>query len=82
MAAAASGKFWDMHDKLLKSQLRLDVASLRAYGVDVDVGEAIAQSRYASQIKRDQDEAARFGARRTPSVFINGRPLSGAVGLC
>jgi protein-disulfide isomerase len=80
MAAAERGKFWPMHDKLFKNQQALDKDSLVKYGqeVGVDVKAAIETNKYAAQIKLDQDEAAKFGARGTPSFFINGRPLSGA----
>jgi protein-disulfide isomerase len=80
MAAAEKGKFWPMHDKLFKNQQALDKDSLIKYGneVGVDVKGAIETNKYAAQIKADQDEAAKFGARGTPSFFINGRPLSGA----
>src|SRR5213076_1726338 len=54
--------------------------NLVKYGneIGVDVKSAIETNKYAAQIKADQDEAAKFGARGTPSFFINGRPLSGA----
>ena len=80
MAAADKGKFWQMHDKLFHSQQALDKDSLVKYGQEfgVDVKPAIETNKFAAQIKADQEEAAKFGARGTPAFFINGRPLSGA----
>jgi protein-disulfide isomerase len=83
MAAAEQGKFWQVHDLLFKNQQQLDRPSLEKYakeaGVsDAKVKEALDNNKYTAQIKADQDEAAKFGARGTPSFFINGRPLSGA----
>jgi protein-disulfide isomerase len=80
MAAAEKGKFWQMHEKLFKNQQALDKESLIKYGSElgVDVKPAIESNKYAAQIKADQEEAAKLGARGTPSFFINGRPLSGA----
>src|SRR5258707_648707 len=82
-AAAEKGKFWEMHDKLFANQQQLDRPSLEKYAKEVGlddgkIKEALDQNKYAAQIKADQDEAAKFGARGTPAFFINGRPLSGA----
>jgi protein-disulfide isomerase len=83
MEAKAEGKFWPMHDKLFKNQQALDRASLEKYAAEVGlnaakVKEALDTNKYAAQIKAEQEEAAKFGARGTPAFFINGRPLSGA----
>jgi protein-disulfide isomerase len=80
MAANEKGKFWPMHDKLFKNQQALDKDSLIKYGSElgVDVKAALDGNKFTAEIKAEQDEAAKFGARGTPSFFINGRPLSGA----
>ncbi|HZS37074.1 MAG TPA: thioredoxin domain-containing protein, partial [Polyangia bacterium] len=83
MAAAEKGKFWEMHDKLFANQQKLDRQSLEQYAKELGldegkIKEALDQNKYAAQIKSDQDEAAKYGARGTPAFFINGRPLSGA----
>src|SRR6478736_7322520 len=82
-AAAAKGKFWEMHDKLFKNQQALDRPSLEKYGKEIglsdsDLKDALDNNKYTQQIKAEQEEAAKFGARGTPAFFINGRPLSGA----
>jgi protein-disulfide isomerase len=81
--AHEKGKFWQLHDKLFSNQQALDRASLEKYaqevGLDAEkVKEVLDKNPYAEAIKQDQAEAAKFGARGTPSFFINGRPLSGA----
>ena len=83
MEAHAEGKFWKLHDLLFKNQTALDRANLEKLageaGVDVEkVKQAIDQNKYAQDIKADQADAEKFGARGTPAFFINGRPLSGA----
>jgi protein-disulfide isomerase len=83
MEAKAEGKFWPMHDKLFKNQQALDRASLEKYAAELGLNAAkvkqvLDTNKYAAQIKTEQDEAAKFGARGTPAFFINGRPLSGA----
>src|SRR5262249_17378604 len=77
------GKFWQMHEKLFHNQQALDRPALEKYaqelGLDAEaVKSALDTDKYDQSIKADQQEAARFGARGTPSFFINGRPLSGA----
>jgi protein-disulfide isomerase len=83
MEAHAEGKFWKMHDIMFKNQQALDRPSIEKYaaeaGVDVEkVKAAIDQNKYAADIKAEQAEAEKVGARGTPAFFINGRPLSGA----
>jgi protein-disulfide isomerase len=82
-AAAEKGKFWELHDLMFKNQQQLDRPALEKYAKEVGlddgkIKEALDQTKWAAQIKADQDEAAKFGARGTPAFFINGRPLSGA----
>jgi len=82
-AAREQGKFWEMHDTLFDNQHSLDRASLdgyaRAIGLDM---RAFKQSMDGKQgkdrIKRDMDEAVRFGASGTPNFFVNGRNFRGA----
>jgi len=85
MAAAQHGsaKFWSMHHKLFQNQQQLDRPSLEKYakeeGLDDNaIKDALDNNKYTAQIKAEQDEASKFGARGTPAFFINGRPLSGA----
>ncbi len=85
MAAAQKGtaKFWEMHHKLFQNQAQLDRPSLEKYAHEVGlddgaIKDALDNNKYAAQIKAEQDDAAKFGARGTPAFFINGRPLSGA----
>jgi len=84
MAAGEQGKFWEMHDKLFANQQALKRENLEKYaqelGLDMAKFKAALDSgKFKAQIQEDQRLAARFGARGTPSFFINGRPLRGAV---
>jgi Na+/H+ antiporter NhaA len=75
-AAAAQGKFWEMHDVLLTNQERLQFENLIDYATRL--GLDIAQFRdnllrhpYASRVARDIDSADRSGVAGTPTFFIN-----------
>jgi len=83
IAAGEQGKFWEMHDKLFENQKDLKRPSLEQYAKDVglDFGKftkALDSNPYKAQIDADMAEAANFGARGTPSFFVNGKPLRGA----
>jgi len=83
LAAGEQGKFWEMHDKLFANQQAIKREDLERYASELglDAGRfkaALDSGKFKAQIKRDQDEAQTFGARGTPSFFINGRKLRGA----
>ncbi|MBI5596152.1 MAG: thioredoxin domain-containing protein [Elusimicrobia bacterium] len=84
LAAGEQGKFWEMHDKLFANQQALKRENLEKYATELQLDmnkfkAALDQGKFKRQIQEDQQVAARFGARGTPSFFINGRPLRGAV---
>lgn len=83
LAAGEQGKFWDMHDKLFAAQSDLKRPALEAHAqaLGLDMGKfkaALDGDIFKERVKADMDEAANFGARGTPSFFINGKSLRGA----
>jgi len=85
-AAREQGKFWEMHDKLFTNQQALDRPALDKYAQELglDMGkfkEAMDKEKGKDRIKRDMDDAAKFGARGTPTFFIDGRNFRGAQPL-
>ncbi len=84
LAAHEQGKFWEMHDKLFANQRALDRASLEKYaqelGLNMDKFKAaLDQGKFSAQIEADMAQASSLGANGTPTFFINGRTLIGAV---
>jgi protein-disulfide isomerase len=84
MAAHEQGKFWEMHDKLFANARALDRASLEKYAQELglDMGKfkaALDSNKFAAQIEADSSEGMRVGANGTPTFFINGRTVVGAV---
>ncbi len=82
-AAAAQGRFWEMHDRLMDNQASLIYPDLIRYarelGLDVDrFGEDLRSRRYATRIHRDITSADASGAAGTPTMFVNGRRHEGA----
>jgi Na+/H+ antiporter NhaA len=85
-AAAAQGRFWDMHDSLLSHQDRLMVKDLvadaEALGLDVDdFREYIRKNKAAERIAEDVESADMSGVSGTPTFFINGHRHQGAYDI-
>ena len=81
-AAAAQGKFWDMHDRLLERQFALDDEYLIEYagelGLDAQrVARELAAHTYEGRVRDDFMSGVRSGVNRTPTFFINGRRHDG-----
>jgi protein-disulfide isomerase len=77
MAAAAQGKFWEMHDYLFANQRIYSVESIVAFagsqGMDANaIKEAIETNKFASVIEEEARQMLSTKGRGTPSVFING----------
>jgi len=77
-AAAAQGKFWEMHDLLLENQLLLEDADLLDYaaqiGLDTErVKREMESHAHVARIWRDVESGVGNGVVGTPTYFINGR---------
>ena len=76
-AAAAQGKFWQMHDTIFHHQHTLEDADLEqfaeAVGLDMQQFARDMEERpYISRIEEDLQSGIRSGVRGTPTFFING----------
>jgi len=82
-AAAAQGKFWQMHDQLFEHQDALDDEYLLAYaaaiGLDVDeFAREMALGVHAPRVREDFLSGVRSGVNGTPTFFINGHRHDGS----
>ncbi|MEV1072825.1 Na+/H+ antiporter NhaA [Micromonospora parva] len=85
-AAAAQGKFWQMHDLLLDHQDELDAAALLTYAADLGLDQKrfhddLTSQAHAGRIDSDIDSADSSGVSGTPTFFINGRRHYGAYDI-
>ena len=76
-AAAAQGKFWQMHDLLYENQRRLGDQDLSAYaarlGLDVDrFDRELSEHVHAARVHEDFMSGVRSGVNGTPTFYING----------
>lgn len=77
-AAAAQGKFWEMHDLLYQRQAALSdddlVQYARELGLDGErVRRELAAHTHARRVREDVAGGVRSGVSGTPRFFINGR---------
>jgi protein-disulfide isomerase len=84
MAAARQGKFWQMHERMFAHQNELSEAKYeewaREIGVDVARWKADKESpAIAEAIQKDNSYGQQVGANGTPSFFINGKLIAGAL---
>jgi protein-disulfide isomerase len=83
--AGEQGKFWEFHDALFESK-RLQVSDLkqeaRTLKLDGDKFDRCLDSgAEAAVVKKDLQEGQRLGLVGTPSFFVNGHFMSGAIGF-
>lgn len=76
-AAAAQGKFWELHDYLYEHQEALDAENLVqaavALGLDrVKFSRDVAEHGYLERIQEDVQSGIDSGVGGTPTLFING----------
>jgi protein-disulfide isomerase len=76
-AAAAQGRFWEMHDTLYENQRRLRDEDLHAYaerlGLDVELfDKEMAEHVHAERVHEDFISGVRSGVNGTPTFYING----------
>ena len=82
-AAAAQGRFWEMHDILIPEGVSLIYPDLVRYasdlGLDVErFADDVRSRRHAMRISRDITSADASGAVGTPALFVNGRRYEGS----
>lgn len=85
-AAREQGKFWEMHDLMFADQAELSPAKYEAWAAQLGLNmdrfrKSIADHRNQARIKEDMALGTSNGATGTPTFFINGQLLVGALPL-
>ena len=85
-AAAAQGKFWEMHDLLYENQKRLDAADLHSYAEELELDveafdEDLTTHVHAARVHDDFMSGVRSGVNGTPTFYINGLRHDGGYQL-
>ena len=82
-AAAAQGRFWEMHDTLFEHQDALEPEDLLGYAklVGVDTAQFARDLEAGTHVKRIRDDfrsGVRSGVNGTPTFFVNGDRYEGS----
>lgn len=82
--AAEQGRFWDYHDKLYANQSDLSEAALVRYAQELNMNagqfsRCLSSDRNLPEIEADYAAGAQAGVRGTPTFFINGVRVQGAI---
>lgn len=77
-------KFWKFHDLAFKNQEKLEKVSLEKYAKDsgADVKkftECLDGKKFADYVQKDLEYGEKMGVKSTPTFFVNGQMLSGAL---
>jgi protein-disulfide isomerase len=85
-AAAAQGRFWEMHDHLYEHQRKLEAGDLHTYaeelGLDVErFDRELAQHDHAARVRDDFMSGVRSGVNGTPTFYVNGNRHDGPYDL-
>jgi protein-disulfide isomerase len=84
--AGDQGKYWQYHDTLYMNAPKLSRDDLKAYAKEVGLNaesfdQCLTSSKHKVGVLQDLAEGAKLGLTGTPSFFINGREISGALPL-
>ena len=82
--AFEQGKFWEYHDMLFQNQDALEVANLKAYAMALGLDESafnlcLDSGKYAEEVQKDFEDGQSYGVYGSPTFFINGRKVVGAL---
>jgi protein-disulfide isomerase len=85
-AARNQGRFWEYHDKLFDNQERLEPDDLTRYARELGLDLARFETDrkdpgLKAKVQADMAEATALGVKSTPTFFINGRIVRGAMPL-
>ncbi|HEY6976369.1 MAG TPA: thioredoxin domain-containing protein [Chitinophagaceae bacterium] len=80
VAAAQSGRFWEMHNLLFENRRNLGTVSLKLYSREAGVNnkkflEQLVDGMYGWQVQDDLHEGIERGVKEVPAFFINDEPL-------
>lgn len=87
LCANEQGKdyFWKLHDYMFDNQSKLDAKNLKKIAADFkgfDQGkfnDCVDKNKYMAKIDADIEEGRVLGVKSTPTFFLNGKIISGAL---
>ena len=85
-AAAAQGKFWEMHDLLFTRQEALEDGHLSAYAAELGLDaqrfrRELEAGDHAERVREDMRSGSASGATGTPTIYLDGVRFDASVSL-
>ena len=82
--AGEQNKYWEMHDAMFANQRALEVPSLkqsaRAIGLDgAKFDSCLDSGKWEATIRAGSELGEQFGVNSTPTLYVNGRAVIGAM---
>jgi len=82
--AGEQKKYWEMHDAMFANQRALELPALKqaARAIGLDGGsfdQCLDSGKYAATVRAGMELGEKMGVNSTPTLYINGRALIGAV---
>lgn len=82
--AHEQGKFWEMHDKIFENQEQLSVKNFKIWAIQIGLnsiqfGNCLDSSKYFAEVEQDLQAGIAAGVRATPTFFVNGQKIEGAI---
>lgn len=76
--------FWKMHDYMFANQSKLSVddlkASAKTLGANTEqFNKCLDDNKYIAQVEKDIQEGKAIGVKSTPTFYVNGKLVSGAL---
>lgn len=86
--AFEQGKFWEYHDLMFQNQDKMNQgdklheAAAKQLGLDMNkFVECVKSGRRQAEIRKDMEDGNKYGVNSTPTFFVNGKALRGALPL-
>jgi protein-disulfide isomerase len=81
--AGDQGKYWEYHDRLFANQQQLQPEDLKKHASEIGLdaaafGSCLDSSKHGERVRNGVAEGTRLGVNSTPTIYVNGRVLSGA----
>ncbi|MFH1598420.1 MAG: DsbA family protein [Patescibacteria group bacterium] len=82
--AEDQGKFWEMHDKLFENQTLISEEYVKAFAAQIGLDlntftDCLYDNEHRAEIQSDLSEGIAAGVEGTPTWFIEGTRLEGAI---
>lgn len=82
--AADQGQFWQYHDKLYQNQYDLSLERFRQFAGELNLNETVFRNclddgTQKEEIQKDYADGLAAGVRGTPTFFLNGAKVDGAI---